>query len=93
MRHASDLLRRARRQAVRLKAYTKRMRTRAVCDTVTPMNALDGRLVVVNARHLDDLLEMARLAVDRLPDTDPLASHLRGAVAQVRLGAVLEPDV
>jgi len=57
------------------------------------MNALDGRLVVVNARHLDDLLELSRLASERLPDGDPLATNLRGATAQVRFGAVLEPDI
>lgn len=55
------------------------------------MNALDGRLVVVNARDLDDLLELSRVAADRLPDGDSIASNLRGAAAQVRCGAVMEP--
>ena len=57
------------------------------------MSALDGHMVVVNARHLDDLLELSRLASERLPDGDPLATNLRGATAQVRFGAVLEPDI
>jgi hypothetical protein len=69
------------------------MHDHGVCDTVMNMNALDGRLVLVNARVLDDLLEMARLASERLPETDPLASSLRGSVAQVRLGAVMEPEL
>ena len=55
------------------------------------MNALDGRLVVVNARDLDDLLELARLASERLPLGDPITTSLRGACAQVRVGAVPEP--
>ena len=55
------------------------------------MNALDGRLVVVPADKLDDLCELARLAVDRLPAPDPLTSALRGAIAEVRLSQVVEP--
>lgn len=49
------------------------------------------RFALVPAGQLDDLLELSRLAVDRLPETDPLASALRGATAQVRIAAVLEP--
>ena len=55
------------------------------------MNTLDGRLVVVSARDLDDVLELARVASDRLPEHDPIASNLRGAIAQVRTSAVMEP--
>jgi len=49
------------------------------------------RFALVPAGQLDDLLELSRMAVDRLPDTDPLTSALRGAAAQVRAVAVLEP--
>lgn len=49
------------------------------------------RFVLVPYRELDDLLELSRRAVDRLPDADPLTSALRGANAQVRSVAVLEP--
>ncbi len=49
------------------------------------------RLVVVRADRLDDLCELARAAADQLPDTNPLVSALRGAVAEVRIGSVMEP--
>lgn len=55
------------------------------------MDTLDGRLLIVPARPLDDLLELARIAADRLPDHDPVASSIRGAVAQVRASLILEP--
>lgn len=55
------------------------------------MNALDGKAVLVPATLLDDLLELARLAADRLPEDDSLASNLRGQAASVRHSAVLEP--
>jgi hypothetical protein len=48
-------------------------------------------LVLVPARRLDDLLELARLAAERLGDSDPIASALRGSAAQVRSDAILEP--
>lgn len=52
------------------------------------------RIVMIPARSLDDLLELARMAVDRLarlePD-DPLTSALRGVIANARAGSILEP--
>jgi len=54
------------------------------------MNALDGRLVLVPADQLDDLLELARIATDRLPD-DQLSRSLRAAIGQVRLSQLVEP--
>lgn len=57
---------------------------------VPMMNSTD-RLVLVPATQLDDLLELARLAVDRLPETDPLRSCLLGSVAGVRSAALSEP--
>jgi hypothetical protein len=54
------------------------------------MKALKGRLVVVPADELDDLLELTRMATDRLPD-DPLTSALVASAAQVRSSAVIEP--
>lgn len=50
-----------------------------------------GRLVVVPASLLDDLLELARLSADRLPDSDPLRSALLGSISGVRCAAILEP--
>ena len=53
--------------------------------------SMSDRLVVVSAAQLDDLLELARLAVARLDVTDPLRSALAGSVSAVRIGATLEP--
>lgn len=53
----------------------------------------DDPLVIVSARHLDDLCELAAAAALRLDRNDPLASAVRGAVGQVRAEAVLEPPV
>lgn len=55
------------------------------------MESMTERLVLVPAAHLDDVLELARLAAERLPPTDPLALALKGAVAQLRSEAVPEP--
>lgn len=53
---------------------------------------LSHRQVVVPAQALDDLAELARLAADRLDAQDQsLALSLRGAAAQARAQAVLEP--
>lgn len=49
------------------------------------------RLVVVPATELADLLELARLAVDRLPAYDPLCVALLGAWGAVRHALVVEP--
>jgi hypothetical protein len=57
---------------------------------VRAMNALQGRMVVVPAEALDDLLELTRLATDRLPD-DQLSRSLRASAAQIRVAAVVEP--
>lgn len=55
------------------------------------MNSLDRRPVLVTAGRLDDQLELARMAADRLASLDPvLADALRAAVAAVRTEAVLE---
>jgi len=54
------------------------------------MNALEGRLVLVRADQLDDLLELTRLACDRLPD-DQLARSLKASLGQVRLSQLIEP--
>lgn len=53
--------------------------------------SLENRLVVVPADRLDDLLELTRLAADRLPETDGLVSALRFAAAEVRQRGLLEP--
>lgn len=57
---------------------------------VRVMNALQGRMVVVPADTLDDLLELTRLAAERLPD-DQLAKSLRATASEVRVAAVMEP--
>lgn len=49
------------------------------------------RLVLVPAAQLDDLLELARLAADRLPDPDPLRTALTGSISAVRQVATIEP--
>lgn len=56
-----------------------------------PGTDIRDKAVIVPAGSLDDLLELARLAAERLPDTDPLVSALRGRIAQVRVEALLEP--
>jgi len=60
---------------------------------MTAMDAvtLPRRHVIVDARALDDLLEVARLVADRLPGDDNLRLALNGARAQVLSGATLEP--
>lgn len=55
------------------------------------MDTSTARFALVPTRELDDLLELARLAAGRLPDSDSLGVALRGSAAQVRLVAVLEP--
>ena len=55
------------------------------------MNGIRDRHVIVSAGQLDDLVELASLAAQRLPETDPLTSALRGSIAQVRSESVLEP--
>lgn len=48
------------------------------------------RMVVVSARQLDDLLELAGRAADRLAG-DPVGSALSGARAEVLRSATVEP--
>jgi hypothetical protein len=55
------------------------------------MYGTTDRLVLVPATALDDLLELARLASDRLPEQDPLVLPLRGSIGQVRSTALPEP--
>lgn len=54
------------------------------------MEMTEDRMVVVSARQLDDLLELARRASDRLSG-DPVGSALSGARAEVLRSALLEP--
>lgn len=68
-----------------------RLRTANKCVMMVAVDTSTDRFVLVPHRELDDLLELSRLAAERLPDTDPLASALRGSRAQVRSIAVLEP--
>lgn len=55
------------------------------------MESTQARLVVVDAKALDEVLELARLLTERLPQTDPLTLALRGAIGQCRADALLEP--
>lgn len=54
------------------------------------MVTITDRGVVVRARTLDDLLELVARAAERLPDTDPLTSALRGVAAEVRADAYVD---
>ena len=60
--------------------------------TLTTMDDLtmNRPLVLVPASILDDLLELARLAADRIGE-DPLANALRGSTAEVRCSLLMEP--
>lgn len=69
-----------------------RLRTANKCAMMGGVNTSTDRFALVPAGQLDDLLELSRLAVDRLPDSDPLTLALRGATSQVRSVAVLEPE-
>lgn len=75
----------------RLRLVGKRLRTANRCAILSSVSISTDRLVLVPAAQLDDLLELARLLAERLPETDSLASALRGSTAQVRSVAVLEP--
>ena len=55
------------------------------------MAQLQERLVVVPFGALDETLELTRLLLERLPHEDQLAIALRGAAANLRAEAVLEP--
>lgn len=55
-----------------------------------PVDTRSDRLVLVPARQLDDLAELARLASNRLDDP-VLADALRGAIAGLTNVAVAEP--
>lgn len=55
------------------------------------MESTTDRIVFVSAKSLDDVLELSRLAAERLPQGDPLVSALRGAIANARLDAITEP--
>jgi hypothetical protein len=52
---------------------------------------LENRLVVVPADRLDDLLELSRLAADRIPESDDLGRMIRSTAADIRQRALLEP--
>ncbi len=49
------------------------------------------RLVLVPAAQLDELLELARLAAERIPDPDPLRAALVGAIGAIRQAVIVEP--
>lgn len=56
---------------------------------------VQARYVAVDAKALDDVLELSARACDqlqRLSANDPLPSALRGSIAQVRTSSVLEPE-
>ena len=74
----------ARRSQRRLRAANNPCR-------VGNVNALEARLVLVPAGQLDDLLELARLASERLHG-DPVGDALRGSAAAVRANALIEPS-
>ena len=76
--------------APRILRFAKRLRCMVSGSKITTMNALDGWLVLVPADQLDDLLELARIATERLPD-DQLSKSLKAAVSQVRLSQLVEP--
>lgn len=76
--------------APKLVRFAKRLRCIAKTHKIASMNALDGRLVLVPADQLDDLLELSRIATERLPD-DQLSRSLRAAISQVRLSQLVEP--
>lgn len=76
--------------APKLVRFAKRLRHLLKTSKMPNMNALDGRLVLVPADQLDDLLELARITTERLPD-DQLCRSLRAAISQVRLSQLVEP--
>lgn len=57
---------------------------------LTSVDTTQDRLVIVSARLLDDLLELSRIAADRIGD-EPVASALNGARAQVLASALSDP--
>lgn len=61
------------------------------CGMVRSMESIADRLVIVRAKDYDDVLELARLSVERLPHDDPLALALRGAIANARSAVLPEP--
>lgn len=69
------------------------MRNIERCDTLFGMNTPLDRQVLVPASRLDELLELARIASERLDPADALCMALRGAAADVRALAVLEPEL
>lgn len=58
---------------------------------VCRMDAIHDRHVLVNAASLDDVLELTRRMVERLPHEDPMAIAARGALGQLRADMILEP--
>ena len=79
-------------------AWVGRDRTAQKClqaanerDMMNTMYASTDRLVLVPATLLDDLLELARLAADRLPEHDSLRMSLAGSVSATRACALPEP--
>lgn len=60
-------------------------------EKMTLMENTTDRLVLVPMTQLDDLLELARHASERLPEGDPLRWSLQGATSAVRSAATAEP--
>jgi hypothetical protein len=60
-------------------------------EMMTSMENTTERLVLVPMTQLDDLLELARHAIERLPEGDPLRWSLTGSVSAVRSAATAEP--
>lgn len=78
-------------QVGRLRLAARRLHPANRYVMMSTVNTSTDRFALVPAGQLDDLLELARLAVDRLPDSDPLTTALRGSAAQIRSVAVLDP--
>lgn len=81
------------RMAVRTFCLRKRNRLQDVddADMVPSMESTTNRLVLVPFSALDDTLELTRALIERVPHEDPLGIALRGALANLRAEAILEP--
>lgn len=75
-----------RRHSLRKRGVYKRSR----CGTVPFMESIADSVILVPARALDDLAELASRLADRADPNDALVMALRGAIGQVRSGSVIE---
>lgn len=78
------------RHDLRVLIARRRLRRANIMDRLRSMNALEDRMVLVPAGQLDDLLEVSRLASERLHG-DAVGDALRGSAAAVRASSLLEP--